>query len=279
MMAQNHRVDIVTGAEPLVREALDHFLVSLGLEPRPWPGPKRILDSARPLDAKLLDDVLYGARAILVVFTDEDLGKPNPEKPGPPKTSKFSTSWQLQPSPDTLFEAGLVLGAAPERTILVQIGKLRRFKAWVWAREVLTLDNTLPARQKLMDRLVDLGCSIETRDGRWQDAGDFELARHEPLAGSEISTTPSEAIEEVAELGPDSPDLVFLRQLEQLLRRTGSESVAPEWIAQQLELGTAALQTKLDQLARQGYLEIVHLIGGRRKVAFSKAGRRVANSS
>lgn len=209
---KKRRVYIVTGQHQRYRKSLCQLLAAVGLEPVPWPGASTILGSGRPLDRLLLQEAFSGAQAILVLLTEDDLAKPNPQL-GTSTSSRYAMHWSPQPSPDVLFEAGLAMGTVPERTILVQRGKLRPLDL-AWSREIVTLTDSLGSKDKLLNRLRAAGCLVDKTSGHWRDAGDSTAAevRRQPVRSSSQPSRP--AIVENRLLAVAGEDRTFLLRLE-----------------------------------------------------------------
>lgn len=79
---------------------------------------------------------------------------------------------QGQPRPNVLFEAGLALGRHPDKTILVQVGKVRPFSD-IGGKHLLRLTNEISRRNDFTNRLRKVGCSVNTTGNDWTNAGDF----------------------------------------------------------------------------------------------------------
>src|SRR5262249_32631795 len=79
---------------------------------------------------------------------------------------------QGQPRPNVLFEAGLALGAHPDKTVLVQVGKVRAFSD-IAGKHLVKLSDELPKRNELANRLEKLGCEINKVGNDWMTEGSF----------------------------------------------------------------------------------------------------------
>ncbi len=77
-----------------------------------------------------------------------------------------------QPRPNALFEAGLALGRHPEKTLLVQVGKVRGFSD-IAGRHLARLTIDAPRRNDVANRLERLGCIINRRGDDWMTEGNF----------------------------------------------------------------------------------------------------------
>ena len=66
----------------------------------------------------------------------------------------------------------MAMGRCAERTILVELGKLRPFSD-IGGRHVIRLDNTPAKRQELARRLEAAGCPVNLSGADWYTTGDF----------------------------------------------------------------------------------------------------------
>lgn len=111
------------------------------------------------------------AQAVVVLFSPDDEAKLKSEF----QTKTDSASEKKltgQPRPNVLFEAGLALGRHPEKTVLVEVGKLRKFTD-VAGRHIVRLTNDYARRNDLANRLAKIGCSVDRTGNDWTDTGDF----------------------------------------------------------------------------------------------------------
>jgi predicted nucleotide-binding protein len=109
-----------------------------------------------PYIGDILDNTMAKVQAVVVLFSPDDLAKLRPEL----LTRKDGASERQlrgQPRPNVLFEAGLALGRHPDKTILVEVGRLRKFSD-IAGRHVVRLSNDYAKRNDLANRLEKLGC-------------------------------------------------------------------------------------------------------------------------
>jgi hypothetical protein len=85
-----------------------------------------------------------------------------------------------QARPNVLFEAGLALGAHPEKTVIVQVGKVRPFSD-IAGKHLVRLGEDR-GRNDLANRLKRLGCLVEMTGDDWMKAGYFEPTEARPRA-------------------------------------------------------------------------------------------------
>lgn len=87
-----------------------------------------------------------------------------------------------------LFEAGMGYGRDPDRTVLVQIGKLRPFSD-ISGRHLIQFRGTPEDRKKLVDRLELAECDVSLGGTDWLKVGDFTLIDNENSNPEEIQVT------------------------------------------------------------------------------------------
>ncbi|MDX6439228.1 MAG: hypothetical protein QOF45_1811 [Gaiellaceae bacterium] len=171
------------------------FLRSLGLRPLEWSQAVSRTGSATPYVGEILDAAFDGARAVIVLFTPDDVTMLRDEfrVDGDPEWESMLTG---QARPNVLFEAGMAFGRDDKRTLLVEFGKLRPFSD-VGGRHVLRFDGTIGHRQALAVRLRDAGCEVDMDGEDWHTAGDFSYGQKapRPAGQSEAGAISSVAVE------------------------------------------------------------------------------------
>jgi predicted nucleotide-binding protein len=167
---RSRTVFVVHGRNEPARKALYIFLRSIGLAPVEWSQALAMTGQASPYIGDVLDAALKTAQAVVVLLTPDEItslrseyadGEDDPEvKPA------------AQSRPNVLFEAGLALGRAPDRTVIAELGTVRRFSD-IAGRHIVRLSNSVASRQQLALRLRTAGCSVDLTGEDWHSAGDF----------------------------------------------------------------------------------------------------------
>lgn len=167
------RVFVVHGRNENIRRGMFAFLRSIGLEPIEWTQAVAMTGAAAPYVGEVLDTALSNAQAIIVLMTPDDEAKLLDQylSEDDPAHDRELTP---QARANVLFEAGLALGRAPERTILVEIGILRPFSD-IGGRHVIRLDDSTQRRQSLANRLNTAGCEVDISGTDWHTEGVFDL--------------------------------------------------------------------------------------------------------
>jgi len=113
------RVFIIHGHDKAAHSTLSKFIKSLGLTELVFERVADEFDDPNPFIAEVVMKGIEIADAVIALFTpDEQAALYSPvtaEAPG-----RDEARWQ--PRPNVIFEAGVALGLAPERTILVTLG-------------------------------------------------------------------------------------------------------------------------------------------------------------
>ena len=168
---RDNTVFVVYGRDDKLRAALFDFLRALGLKPLEWAKAVLMSKSTNPYIGEILDATMARAQAVVVLFSPDDEARLKPQllRKGDEASEKHLRG---QPRPNVLFEAGLALGRHPDKTILVEVGRLRKFSD-IAGRHVVRLTNNLEKRNDLANRLENIGCQIDKQGTDWTRAGDF----------------------------------------------------------------------------------------------------------
>jgi hypothetical protein len=169
-----HAVVVVHGRDDRASRAVAEFLQALGLQPLGWADAVAATGRMMPSADEVIERALSLAQAIVVLMTGEDEAKLRDDfvnDSDPPHESQLTPQARLE----VIFAAGLALGRAPQRTIIVEIGTLRPFSANCGA-PVIRLDDSSQRRYEFFKRLEAAGCHIELKDKSWHTAGTFHTA-------------------------------------------------------------------------------------------------------
>jgi len=166
----------------------------------------------------------------VVLMTAEDEGRIIPSLSTPEDDSTF----RGQPRQNVILEAGLALGIDQARTILVELGPIRRTSDFE-GLNTIRMSNAPDRRSALKSRLTTAGCNISHHGADWLDpalAGNFDAAAVQ-LASPRGSR--SVAVVGVERMMPDGT--VTPRHLEAWLVRDDSELVHSFWLNDYPERG------------------------------------------
>src|SRR4051812_6774555 len=169
--ADRRKVFVVHGRNLKARDAMFQFLRSLDLSPIEWEEAVHLSDVATPFIGNALTSALEAAQAVVVIFTGDDEARLRDHF-----HQKDESREELTPQPraNVLFEAGLAFGHFPDRTILVEIGRVRKFSD-IAGRHTLHFNGGAADRERLRRRLEDAGCVLGTGTD-WLREGNFSIA-------------------------------------------------------------------------------------------------------
>jgi len=167
------RVFVVHGRDEANRNALFAFLRSIDLDPIEWSEARKATGRPMPYVGDILDKAFSMARAVVVLLTPDDearLRQMFQSENDPPHETTFTG----QARPNVLFEAGMAMGRHPERTILVECGRLRPFTD-IAGLHVVRFDGESTTRQELAQRLQDAGCEVKMDGTDWHTTGAYQV--------------------------------------------------------------------------------------------------------
>ncbi|MHB8111681.1 MAG: TIR domain-containing protein [Syntrophorhabdaceae bacterium] len=158
-MPNQKHIFVVHGRDERLRRDFFAFLRALDLQPiEEWLEALRLTGKVSPYIGEVLDKAFENAQAVVAQLTPDDevrlvkeLWLPNEET-----TEK---EIHLQARPNVLFEAGMAFGKNPDRTLLVQAGRVKAFSD-VAGRHVVRLTNSPESRQDVAERLRTAGCAV-----------------------------------------------------------------------------------------------------------------------
>jgi predicted nucleotide-binding protein len=169
-------VFVVHGRNSAARLAMFAFLRSIGLAPIEWSQALAATGKASPYIGEAVDAALATAQAVVVLWTPDEIVALRPEYADGEDDPE--TRPALQARPNVIFEAGLAIGRAPDRVVLVELGRVRNFTD-VAGRNTISLRNSVASRQDLAAHLQTVGCAVDLSGTDWHTAGDFS-APQEP---------------------------------------------------------------------------------------------------
>jgi predicted nucleotide-binding protein len=170
---KDNSVFVVHGRNEKLRRSFFDFLRALGLKPLEWEKVVLMTRKTNPYVGEILDNTMAKVQAVVVLFSPDDEARLRPELLTR-TDGRSEKQLRGQPRPNVLFEAGLALGRHPDKTILVEVGKLRKFSD-IAGRHVVRLSNEYSKRNDLANRLENLGCKIDKQGTDWTTAGDFTV--------------------------------------------------------------------------------------------------------
>jgi predicted nucleotide-binding protein len=168
----SRQVFVVYGRDGALRKSFFDLLYLVGLEPLEWERLVPSTGTTIPYLGDVVQKAPHLAQATLVLLSPDDIVELHPDL-FQENDQPYERARSGQARPNVLFELGLAFMAYPERTIVVQVGKMRPISDLA-GRNVIHFDGSAVAVAKVMERLRDAGCPVET-SGRtdWLDTGRF----------------------------------------------------------------------------------------------------------
>lgn len=176
------KVFVVHGRDLEAKRAVYGLLRDLDLLPLDWEELVAATGSAAPYVGDTVSVAFRFAQAVVVVLTPDDEARLLPALHGadePPHEVGFMG----QARPNVLFEAGMALASHPDRTIFVEIGKVRPFSD-VTGRHMVRLTGAASTLHAVATRLGNAGCPVNVAGAGWLDESRFKnLEAHSRRAG------------------------------------------------------------------------------------------------
>lgn len=167
------RIFIIHGHDKAAHATLRKFIKSLGLTELAFEKVADEFDDPNPFIAEVVMKGIDIADAVIALFTPDERAALYP-----PDAAEASANNEArwQPRPNVIFEAGVALGLAPERTILVTLGSDIRLFSDLSGKHFIDLTSPT-AKERLRRKLSRvLKIDFQTRQN-WivpSVSGDFE---------------------------------------------------------------------------------------------------------
>ena len=178
-------VFVVYGRDEQVRRAVFGLLRRLDLRPLQWEQLVHATEQGSPFLGQVVADAPKFAQAAVVVLTPDDTVLLHHELRRPDE-DQHEKRPALQPRPNVLLEAGMVLAYYPQNTLILEFGELRPI-ADLAGRNVIRFTSgsaKLEALQKVAGRLRQAGCPVDAAGADWMDVApfaDLRAYRRRPL--------------------------------------------------------------------------------------------------
>jgi predicted nucleotide-binding protein len=168
---KGNSVFVVHGRDAALRRSMFDFLRSLGLNPMEW---EQAVDQAKgnnPDVGNIIETAMARVQAVVVMFSPDEMAHLKQQFWGvDDKHGDGKPAGQARPN--VIFEAGLALGAHPEKTVIVQVGKVRPFSD-IAGKHLVRLSDAFGTRNDLANRLAKIGCEVNRVGSDWMTAGTF----------------------------------------------------------------------------------------------------------
>lgn len=170
------KVFLVHGRNAAAESAMREFLYALDLNVIGWTdaaNEARVKVNRQPYTLEVVAAGLQAARAVVVLFTPDDLVRLDPRV-----SRSQETELAGQARPNVVLEAGMILGMAEHKALFVRIGDQRPITDIEGINFVsIDVEDPRRGREDLASRLRQgLKMPVTERYSRWIDTGDFRAA-------------------------------------------------------------------------------------------------------
>jgi hypothetical protein len=161
--ALSSNVFLVYGRNAEAHQRVAELLRQFGLSVLDWEGAVRLTGNASPHAREVLDAAMRNVGAVVVLMTGDEEARLRPELC---RLDEMDIEGVLRPQarPNVLFEAGLAFGLFPDRTIVVQLGRLRAISD-IAGLQYVPLDESPESRRALANRLRTARCAVREMAG------------------------------------------------------------------------------------------------------------------
>jgi predicted nucleotide-binding protein len=173
------KVFVIHGRDSEARAAVFGFLRALDLHPLEWEELVASTGQATPYTGEVVAKAFAEAQAVIALLTPDDEVRLHQSLWGD-EEEESEKEFQGQPRPNVYFEAGMAFNAQPDRTLIVEIGRIKTASD-LHGRNVVrfhaaAIDKSILA---LYQRLEHAGCAVNQSNASWMDTSRFaNLAAH-----------------------------------------------------------------------------------------------------
>ncbi|GAB1641551.1 CATRA conflict system CASPASE/TPR repeat-associated protein [Krasilnikovia sp. MM14-A1259] len=165
-------VFVIHGRDDQARRALWTFLQSIDLHPLDWEEIVQRTGKPSPYMGEVLREAFERNQAAVVLLTPDDGASLHPSLQGADEPA-YETVVTGQARPNVLVEAGMALGLQHERTVVIEIGRLRPVSDMAGIN-VVRFNGTVESLKKIVNRLTAAGCAANTQGTDWLDVSRFK---------------------------------------------------------------------------------------------------------
>ena len=166
---KNNTIFVVHGRDHKLNQDMFMFLRALGLNAVEFSQAVAQTAGANPNITKVVKGALRRAQGVLVMFSPDEEARLKAKHRG----SSDSTLLQGQSRLNVIFEAGIALGAHPEKTLLIEVGQVRNISD-IAGMHIPRLTNDATSRKELAERLRrKLKLKVDTTGDYWLKVGNF----------------------------------------------------------------------------------------------------------
>jgi predicted nucleotide-binding protein len=166
-----HKVFVVYGRNNPAKVAMFELLRAFGLHPLEFSELRAATGKPSPYIGEILEAGFAISQACVVLMTPDEEVRLRADF----IEEDVERVVAHQPRPNVLLEAGMALHKYWDRTVLVELGRIRLVTDLAGIH-VLRMDDTVENRKELAERLLDAQCDVRLEGTAWQTAGRFDDA-------------------------------------------------------------------------------------------------------
>ncbi len=170
---RRRRVFIVHGRDLVLVERFRDLLYRAKLEPLEWQQLVEATGKPTPYLGDVVAIAPHLAQATLVLLTPDDVVELHSglrqDNDLPHERAR-----SMQARPNVYFELGLALMAYADRTVVVEVGKMRPVGDLA-GLNVTRFDGSAKSVRRVLDRLKQAGCPVDYSRSDWLDTGRFSV--------------------------------------------------------------------------------------------------------
>lgn len=166
---KDNTIFVVHGRDNKLTEDIFSFLRALGLNAIEFAQAINDTAGANPNITKIVKGALKRAQGVLVIFSPDEEARLKAKH----RRKGDSTKLQGQSRLNVIFEAGIALGAHPEKTLLIEVGTVRNISD-IAGMHIPRLTDDAASRKELAERLRrKLKLKVNTTGDYWLKVGKF----------------------------------------------------------------------------------------------------------
>jgi predicted nucleotide-binding protein len=166
---KNNTIFVVHGRDHKLNEDMFTFLRSLGLNAVEFSQAIAETAGANPNITKVVKGALKRAQGVVVMFSPDEEARLKAKYRGRSDSKRLEGQSRL----NVIFEAGIALGAHPEKTLLIEVGHVRNISD-IAGMHIPRLTNEATSRKELAERLrKKLRLKVNTTGDYWLKVGNF----------------------------------------------------------------------------------------------------------
>lgn len=167
---KNNSLFVVHGRDSKLNEDMFSFLRAIGLNPLEWNQAVKQTKGANPNITEIVKTALKSVQGVIVMFSPDEEARLKKKF----RSSTDGTKLESQARANVIFEAGIALGTHHEKTLLVEVGNVRKISD-IAGMHILHLSNSPSSRKELAQRLKDkLKFKVDTSGNSWLTVGNFD---------------------------------------------------------------------------------------------------------